>query len=395
MKRICAAFLLLCLMLSCLTGCWDKKEMNEIGIVVGIAIDKNMQNNNYVLTIQVVLPANMQKKSGNQGKPFKDISAEGDTIIKAKQNLSKVYERAPFFSHNRIIIISENVAKEGLMNVLDYFSRAIESRDNMMVVIAKGTRARDVLDYESKTEQIPAIGLSNFKETINQSPNSIYKNLINFDQNVYSTGMDPIIGVFSLVPKKNEEQSSSEDQTNELDYTGGAVFLYDRLQGFLNESETEAYNFTVGKVQGGIITINGIQNRNELIATKILKAESKIVPHYDGSKISFDINITDTASIGEIHDNTDITEIDIITKLENEHQAKVREEVESIIKKVQTQYKSDIFGFGQSFYKKYPKQWETIKDNWQTILPTVQCNVNVKTSIVRNGMIGKRKKVQY
>lgn len=395
MKRICAVFLLFCLTLTCLTGCWDKNEMNEIGIVTGIAIDKNMQNNNYVLTIQVVLPANMQKKSGNQGKPFKDISAEGDTILKAKQNLSKVYERVPFFSHNRVIIVDETVAREGLMNALDLFSRSIESRDNMMLVIAKGTLARDVLDYENKTEQIPAIGLSNFKEVIAQNPCSIYRTLLDFNQNVYSYGMDPVLGVFSLVPKKNEEQSQSEEQKDELDYAGGAIFLYDRFQGFLNENETEAYNFTVGKVQGGIVNISGIQNKSELIATKILKASSKIVPHYDGTNISFDINISDTAAIGEVHDSTDITEINNITKLENEHQAKIKEEVESLINKVQTQYKSDIFGFGQTFDKKYPKQWEKIKDKWQTVFPTVKCNVTVKTSIVRDGMTDKRKKIQY
>lgn len=395
MKKICSVFLLLCLTATGLCGCWDKQEMNEIGIVTGIAVDKDSQNGDYILTVQVVLPANMQKKSGSKDKPYKDISAEGDTIIKARQNLSNVYERLPFFSHNRIIIISEDVAREGIINVLDLFSRSVKSRDNMMLTIAKGTPARDVLDYDSKTEDIPSIGLSNFKNVISQNPNSVYKNLLDFNQIVYSPGIDPVLGVLSLVPKKPEEQSPSDPQKNVLVYSGGAVFSYDRLEGFLDSPETEAYNFVTGKIQGGIVNVNGLQNKSKLISTRIMKADTKVTPNLDGSKISFDIDVSDTATIGEVHDNTDISEIDNITKLQNEHEAKIKEGIEALIKKTQTQYKCDIFGFGQMFYKKYPKQWENIKDKWQSVFPTVKCNVSVKTSIVRNGMIGKKKKLEH
>ncbi|HEX2937814.1 MAG TPA: Ger(x)C family spore germination protein [Ruminiclostridium sp.] len=393
MRKLCA--ILICISLIFLPGCRDEKEMNEIGIVTGIAIDKDLQNERYIITLQVILPANMQKKDANKEKPYKNITGEGDTIFDAQRSLSKKYERIPFYSHNRVVIINENVAKEGLSNVLDVFTRDNESRDNVMLVISKDTKASNILDYENKTEQIPSISLSKFENILFRNPGSVYKTVLDFKQNSYSFGIDPVLGVFSLIPSTHMPQTDTNTKKAEINYAGSAVFVYDKLQGFLNEDETEAYNFVTGKVKSAVININGMQNKNALITTQVLSEQNSIVPHLDGSQISFNININDVANIDEIHDNTDVTDVAIINKLENEHNEKVKAKVEALIKKMQTEYKSDIFGLGQSFYRKYPHQWEKIKNNWSKIFPTIRCKVTVKSTLVRSGLTDKRNNTQY
>lgn len=201
MKKLC--MLVLCFSLILLTGCWDEKEMNEIGIVTGIAIDKNLQNSHYVITLQVILPANMQKKEGSKEKPYKNISGEGNTIFDAQRDLSKKYERIPFYSHNRLIIVDENVAKDGLSNVRDLFVRDIESRDNVMLAISKDAKASDILNYDNKTEKIPSISLGKFDNILFRNPGSVYKTVLDFNQNSYSCGIDPVLGVFNLLPSIN------------------------------------------------------------------------------------------------------------------------------------------------------------------------------------------------
>lgn len=393
MKKLCA--LLLCFLPIFITGCWDEKEMNEIGIVTGVAIDKDLKNGQYIITLQVVLPENMQKKEGSKEKPYKNISSYGNTIVNAQRNLSKKYERIPFFSHNRLIIVDENVAKEGLSNVLDIFTRDIEARDDVLLAVSKGTEARNVLDYDNKTEKIPSISLAKFDNVLFRNAGSVYKTVLNFNQSSYSYGINPVLGVFSLKPIANETSAENDSQKSDINYSGSAVFVYDKLYDYLNDDETEAYNFAVGNIKSAEISINGLQNKNELIATQVLSEKSRIYPHFDGSQISFDIDISTVANLSEVHDNTDITELTDINMLENEHSEKIKAKVEALIKKMQTEYKSDILGLGQSFYKEYPKQWEKIKNDWRKIFPTVHCNVTVKSKLVRSGMTDKRNKVVY
>lgn len=63
--------------------------------------------------------------------------------------------------------------------------------------------------------------------------------------------------------------------------------------------------------------------------------------------------------------------------------------IESAVKKVQQEYGTDIFGFGIAFHHKYPKQWEKIKENWDEIFKNAEFQIEVKTSIIRTGLINK------
>lgn len=406
MKKLCA--MVLCFSLVFLVGCWDEKDLNEIGIVTGIAIDKDPQNYRYLITLQVVLPGNMQKNKGGNQKPYKEISSEGKTFFDAQRRLSKKYERIPFYSHNGLIIVDQAVAKEGLSNTLEFFTRDIEARDNVLLAVAKDTTARDILDYDNKTEPIPSLSLSKFDNVAFRNSGSVYKTVLDFNQSGYSYGIDPLLGVFSFTPQVNSSQSSSsqtdtssskttssnsDSQQKDINYTGSAVFVQDKFQGFLSEDETTAYNFAAGKIKSAVVNINGLQNKNALITTQVLSEQCKVEPHFNGSKISFDMHIRDVSNIDEVHDDTDVTDINVLSKLEKEHDEKVKESVEALISKMQLKYKSDIFGLGQSFYKKYPSQWKKIKSKWLNIYPTVQCNVTVESTLVRSGMTNNKDKV--
>lgn len=404
MKKLCA--MVLCFSLVFLTGCWDEKDLNEIGIVTGIAIDKDTQNHRYLITLQVVLPGNMQKKQGGNKKPYKEISCEGKTFFEAQRRLSKKYERIPFYSHNGLIIVDQAVAKEGLSNTLEFFTRDIEARDNVLLAVAKDTTARDILDYDNKTELIPSLSLSKFNNVAFRNSGSVYKTVLDFNQSGYSYGIDPLLGVFSFTPQvcssqlsssqadaSQTDSSNSDSQQKDVNYTGSAVFVWDKFQGFLSEDETTAYNFVAGKIKSAVVNINSLQNKKALITTQVLSEQCKIEPHLNGSKISFDMHIRDVFNINEVHDNTDVTDINVISKLEKEHDAKIKESVAALISKVQLKYRSDIFGLGQSFYKKYPSQWNKIKTKWSNIYPTVPCNVTVESTLVRSGMTNNKNKV--
>lgn len=49
---------------------------------------------------------------------------------------------------------------------------------------------------------------------------------------------------------------------------------------------------------------------------------------------------------------------------------------------------ADIYGFGMSVYRKYPKEWRTMKSQWDKIFPKLDLDVQTKVQISAVGQIG-------
>jgi spore germination protein KC len=66
----------------------------------------------------------------------------------------------------------------------------------------------------------------------------------------------------------------------------------------------------------------------------------------------------------------------------------VRNDIEMSIKKNQ-HLKSDIFGFGNAFYRLKYQKWQEMKDDWEDIFTSLPVEVNIKANIERTGLINK------
>jgi spore germination protein KC len=59
-----------------------------------------------------------------------------------------------------------------------------------------------------------------------------------------------------------------------------------------------------------------------------------------------------------------------------------------VVDSAQKEYQSDILGFGQQVYKKYPKEWNSrYKKNWDKEFPEVKVAINSKVFVRRIGLI--------
>ena len=94
-----------------ISGCWDKREINELGIVTAVGVDKGKGENRYSVTIEI---ANTPpKKSGNSGSDGNETNkawvgnAEGKSIFDAVRVLSNSSSRRIMWAHNSLIIIGE------------------------------------------------------------------------------------------------------------------------------------------------------------------------------------------------------------------------------------------------------------------------------------------------
>ena len=155
MKKI----ILVCVFLFLLSGCYDYKELNDYAIVTGIAIDKIKDK--YEVS---VLISNSSKTSSDAESKESDVvvySGHGDTIFEAFKDIGLSSPKEIYIGSFSILLISEDVAKEGINNVIDVFLRYPNSRKSFYLTIVKNDKAKDVLKIMTPLANFPSQNISN------------------------------------------------------------------------------------------------------------------------------------------------------------------------------------------------------------------------------------------
>ena len=117
------------------------------------------------------------------------------------------------------------------------------------------------------------------------------------------------------------------------------------------------------------------QNQDVSIETSSLKSDIKII-----DKNNIEITISGVGDIYNINNQIDIQDYKEINKIEKTWSKSLKKDLSKVVKKVQSKYKADIFGFGNLIYKNDPKTWEKLEKEWNSkYFPNL--NVKIKTNL--------------
>ena len=386
MKRILVAVILCTLLL---TGCWDRRELNDIGIVVAMGLDKDNMTGDIIVTFQMVRPGALKKDGGGEStSPVEIITTQGSTVAEAVNNISKQFDRVAFFAHVKVLVISEQLAKEGLLPILDFFIRNSTMRNLVWLIIAKDGNAKELLTINHGIENVQATYLDNIIKNKGENSEVSTSDLLTYLKGITSES-NPISGVMKVVEHPTMPTKEKKDVTTQgIELSGTAVFKKDKLVGYLDNIETRGLNWVTGKVKTTIINIPSPNEKDKLIAIAITKASSKITPEMRDGKITFIIDVKVEGDIAEQQDNGNYFKyLDSFATLEQIQKDMIEKEIKTTIDIVQTKLDSDILGFGSTYSKKYPQEWKDIKDDWDTIFPTVSYEVKVDARLRNLGLI--------
>ena len=90
-------------------------------IVEGLGID--YYDNNLSVTLQG-LKVNVSNASDTPlGNMVVNTSASGTTVSYAINNITKAVSKRAFFGHNKIIVLSKELAQKDIKNYIDYFMK--------------------------------------------------------------------------------------------------------------------------------------------------------------------------------------------------------------------------------------------------------------------------------
>lgn len=382
MKRRALLIGVLILIQIIVTGCWSRKELNDLAIAVGIGLDK--VGDQYQVSAQVVLPSQIAgSRGGSPQSPVNLYKATGKTVYEALRKMTTVSPRSIYISHLRILVLGEDLAREGIGDVLDFFSRDTEARNDYFIVVAKNAKAADALRILTNLEKIPAVRLFSSLETSEKlwAPTSTVT-LGTLITELITKGKDPVLtGVViegNIPVGETSKNVETVDSPTQLKYSGLAVFKGDKLIGWLNQEESKVYNYLTNKVKK---TVSYIQcPGGEKVSLAITKARSQMKNSIHNNKPEIHINQYLEADIGEVQcKDLDLTDPNTIAELEQIASEKVLKLFQTTIKKTQQEYKSDIFGFGEVIRRSDPQVWKRLRDDWDKLFVNVP--VSVKTDI--------------
>lgn len=123
-------------------------------IVVALGIDK-AENNQIKINAVVNIPSLDESLSENS----KVISAQGETINDGLSNLTTHYGRAMRLGHIKFILVSETLAKENLIDILDRLVRSYSVRNTVQLLMCKNT-VSEVFDFAIKMETESSVKMS-------------------------------------------------------------------------------------------------------------------------------------------------------------------------------------------------------------------------------------------
>lgn len=384
-----------------LSSCTGGREIKKIAIVTAIGLDKEEED--IILTCEVSNPLYNPETDGisSASQAVFYIYGKGKTLFEAIRDISLNFDRDLFFSHANVLILGEDLARQGIIKNLDYLLRAQEPRESIKIVIAKGAKANEIIRVRGNLDLSVGQYMSNLLDKFDSNGKTININLAEYYRNYYDLDNEPVIGVVEK-EEIREVGVNAEDEgpiKKVLNVGGGAVTKIDSLIGYFTPDEIFGFNFIVNDIKGGVITfinpeelnndISIIGKEGKFTSLEILKSETKNEAKINDGKIHLDINVKLRVSLIEEETAVDLNDEQIIQILEDCSSNEVENIISKTLDKGQKEFKQDNFSIGEGIHKKNPRLWKEISEDWENIFPEMSYNINVETKIVKIGIINR------
>lgn len=347
-----------------LTGCHNYRELNELAIATAVEVDKI--EDEFHLLVQVANPKNQNDASSANEPQFVTYESKGKTIQEAFRNIIKESSRKIYGMHIQLLVITENIAKEDIKSMLDFFFRNVEIRKEFYVLVDTTSKNDDKL-LKILT---PVTNLSSKSILDSLETNSKYmgvSNLVTFND-LMNTYLDDTreLTLPTVYMKGNYEEGKKDENlkttsSNTKIYLGNmAIFKSEKLLGYLSKEESLSVNLIKSEIKDALITHECQKDTYSTEEITLDKTDVKI----DLEKLTITINITGSGYIAEYGCEGDLRKKETIKKINDDLNKYIEKMVKDSIISINKNYNSDIYDFRNMIYKQDPKYYNKIKDNY-------------------------------
>lgn len=377
------------------SGCWDRREPENRAYVLATGFGYDDEKDLYKITVQVANPMAPQgggEDGGVGGEGLVTvavISAKGHTPFEAARNLTLYMTREPFFAHNKLVVFSKSLAERGIGPVLDYLTREREMRLIAKPIILHGDHITRFMRTEVPMELTPADGLER-QIALSGVERAVYpsRSLTEIITILPFPGREVLVGRAMLHDQEEEDYIGGDAAIRgTIHLGGGAVFLEDKMQGWFDERATKGWFYIQGRVKRAILNLLCPCHDEYPLTIEVHDFETTLIPIMEESGPRVELITHAEGRIQSMNCPRGFLEESELTESLNRRMAQaIRNDIEIALKRAQD-LESDIFGFGNLFYRLLPEAWEEIEEDWNTLFTTLPVDIEVKTHVRRAGLI--------
>lgn len=363
----------------------SNNENASIGIdnyyfVIGIGLDKGEMGS---INLSVQIPSSTaggksDSSGSSQSGNYEIYTVEGNTINECITILNSYLNKQINLSHCAAIVISEELAKEGIRPYFYTLNNNNELRHSSTVIISS-TRAYDVLNNISKSGKVFSSRLYDYlKVSSNYTAYTINSNLGTF---------------FGAINNSNRQISSIytiQTEGNVIQPGGIAVFKDAKMVGTLSPIYSICHSIVTNTLNTTILSIDNPFNNIEKIDLDInlYKNTNTKIDLINGTPY-ISINIYPEGIIKSSGENFDYSNQKNIKAVENEVNSYLEKCTKEYLYKITKEYKSDIVGFKGICKSKYLTEEDFNKIHFDEIFPDSFYNVSINTKISSSHLFNK------
>ncbi len=236
--------LLIILIILLLPGCYNYKELKDLSIVYSFSIDK--KENEYILYVNTIKPGEEKNKIiTNTGK--------GKTIMASARNINNSLDLNLLNSNLEYVLISKEIIKNDLNEVIDYLSRDTRLPFNFLIVTTDDN-IDTINNYLTKTS------LENLLK-------------ISSNKNGYTYLLDFKTLLHNYLSKEKETVYPTVNIEKDKITIGNLIYFNNKEEIKLSKEEALSFNIISNNIKNNLITI---KCGNKYFSLEALKSKSKI-----------------------------------------------------------------------------------------------------------------------
>lgn len=380
MKRI--KFLILLLPL--LSGCYNYRELNELGITTAVSID--YKDNNFYVIAEVINPIKQQDASSSNNSPFVNYNSSSSSLQDAFRKVVLESPRQLYAAQLEIIVLSEEVVNNHLEEVLEYFARDPESRTEIKIIVAKTEDSTKAITLQTLLTSLSSSNIINSLDLQSKVLGISYPVTLNELLNMY---IDPYLevvlpsmtlyGNYEIGDEKENITTSSPKAIVKID--GSTITKDNKILGYLDLEESKILNLINGKLKETIIKMNYydgyiIFEPNRIKVSRELDIKNNIIK----------IDISGYSKTKEIQSNIDLKDPKEVEKLNKALNMELEKKITDTFNSIREKYDTDVFGFQELYYRTNYKYFKENSTNWyEDIYPKIKLEVKANVRLYEKG----------
>lgn len=422
---------------------YNSQNIDRLDYVIAIGIDKAPNDNNLLVSFEFTdLGAFSESDSGGGSTPIID-TVVAPSISEAINLIDAYAGKQINLSHCKVVIFSEDVAKQGILEEVTYLMNEPQIRPTTNIVIAN----ENAYDYiENSTSSLEGILTKYYDIFPTSAEYTGYTSnilLSRFYQNLTSdeAGAVAILGIKSKSNKSSSSKSEDSQSSNTQDSSiqsntnsnkssnnsssinsslyetnaiyekdsslesispdekiiggdrgtenmGLAVFNQDRYIGTLSAIETLCYTLIEEEVDNFSIRIDSPFDEGkkiDLSVSSLEPAQTKIDISGNAPVLTIILNLTAKALTGQ--DTLNFSDKDTLNTINTSLNDYLSSKMKDYLYKTSREYKCDINGFYRTVKQKFLTIPEYENYDWKQKYQSAEFNVNIDSNVISGFLV--------